>query len=54
MTAYAITASAVITKQAVEQMVGRKGNIESGELVSIEQSAGHVLSHAIYSRWSAS
>jgi 23S rRNA (cytosine1962-C5)-methyltransferase len=54
MTAYAITASAVVTHQAVEQMVGRKGNIESGELVSIEQSAGHVLSHAIYSRWSAS
>lgn len=54
MTAYAITASAVVTHQAVEQMVGKKGNIESGELVSIEQSAGHVLSHAIYSRWSAS
>ena len=54
MTAYAITASAVVTHQAVEQMVGKKGKLESGELVSIDQSAGHVLSHAIYTRWSAS
>lgn len=54
MTAYAITASAVITHQAVEQMVGKKGKLESGELVSVDESAGHVLSHAIYTRWSAS
>ena len=54
MTAYAITASAVVTHQAVEQMVGKKGKLESGELVSIDESAGHVISHAIYTRWSAS
>ncbi len=53
MTAYAITASAVVTLQAVEQIVGKKGNLESGELVTIEESAGHALSHAIYTRWSA-
>ncbi len=54
MTAYAITASAVVTHQAVEQMVGKEGNLESGELVSVDESAGHVISHAIYTRWSVS
>jgi 23S rRNA (cytosine1962-C5)-methyltransferase len=54
MTAYAITASAVVTHQAVEQIVGKQGKLETGELVSIDESAGHVLSHAIYTRWSAS
>ena len=53
MTAYAITASAVVTHQAVEQIVGGKGSLESGELITVEESAGHVLSHAIYTRWSA-
>ncbi len=53
MTAYAITASAVLTHQAVEQIVPKRGTLESGELVTIEESAGHVLSHAIYTRWSA-
>jgi len=54
MTAYAITASAVVTHQAVEQMVGKEGKLESGELVSVDESAGHVISHAIYTRWSVS
>lgn len=53
MTAYAITASAVLTHQAIEQIVPKRGTLESGELVTIEESAGHVLSHAIYTRWSA-
>ena len=53
MTAYAITASAVVTHQAVEQIVGKKGNLESGELITVEESAGRVLSHAIYTRWSS-
>lgn len=52
MTAYAITASAVVTHQAVEQIVGKKGTLESGELITVEESAGHILSHAIYTRWS--
>lgn len=54
MTAYAITASAVVTHQAVEQIVGKKGRLESGELISVDNSAGHVLSHAIYTRWTVS
>ena len=53
MTAYAITASALVTHQAVEQIVGKKGNLESGELITVEESASRVLSHAIYTRWSA-
>ncbi len=54
MTAYAISASAVVTHQAVEQIVGNKGKLESGELVTTDESAGHILSHAIYTRWSSS
>ncbi|MDD2521995.1 MAG: class I SAM-dependent methyltransferase [Anaerolineaceae bacterium] len=53
MTAYAITASAVVTHQAVEQIVGKRGKLESGELITVDESAGNVLSHAIYTRWSA-
>ena len=53
MTAYAITASAVLTHQAVEQIVGNRGKLESGELVTKEESAGHMISHAIYTRWSS-
>lgn len=53
MTAYAITASALLTHQAVEQIVGNRGKFESGELVTKEESAGHMVSHAIYTRWSS-
>ena len=53
MTAYAITASALVTHQAVEQIVGDRGKFESGELVTKEESAGHMISHAIYTRWSS-
>ena len=53
LTAYAITASAIITRQAVEQIVGKRGQFTTGELVTVEESAGHVLSHAIFTRWQA-
>jgi len=53
MTAYAITASALLTHQAVEQIVGNRGKLESGELVTKEASGGHMISHAIYTRWSS-
>ncbi len=54
LTSYAIQASAVVTHQAVaEMMKGFKGVIESGELVSVEKSKGRVLSHALFSRWSS-
>ena len=51
LTAYAITASAIITKQAMEEIVGKHGEFTTGELVTVEESAGHVLSHAIFTRW---
>lgn len=51
LTAYAITASAIVTRQAVEEMVGNTGVFECGELVSVEESAGHILSHALFTRW---
>ncbi len=53
LTAYAISASAVITAQAVEAIAGARGSIETGELVMRDESAGHMLSHALYSRWKA-
>ena len=53
LTAYAITASAIVTRQAVEEIVGSAGQFECGELVTIEQSAGHILSHALFTRWNA-
>ncbi len=54
LTAYAIQASAVITYQAMEAIVGdRNGEISCGELLTEEQSAGHLLSHALYSRWTS-
>jgi hypothetical protein len=37
----------------VEQIVGKRGQFTTGELVTVEESAGHVLSHAIFTRWQA-
>jgi 23S rRNA (cytosine1962-C5)-methyltransferase len=38
--------------QALEDMMkGLKGKVESGELVTREQSAGRLLSQAVYARW---
>jgi hypothetical protein len=34
-------------------MNGFEGNIEMGELVTREQSAGRLLSQAVYARWKA-
>jgi 23S rRNA (cytosine1962-C5)-methyltransferase len=54
LTAYAIQASAVIAYQAMLDIVAdRKGKITCGELVTIEQSAGHIISHALFSRWTS-
>ncbi|MCJ7696467.1 MAG: class I SAM-dependent methyltransferase [Anaerolineaceae bacterium] len=54
LTAYAIQASSVIPYQAMLEIVnGRKGKITSGELVTIEESGGHIISHALFSRWTS-
>jgi len=54
LTAYAIRASALSTHYAIEEMTrGLNGKLESGELVTVERSAGRVLSNALFTRWSA-
>ena len=51
-TIYAVRASAVHVAQAMEDMMdGLGGSIEMGELVTREQSAGRLLSQAVYARW---
>ena len=51
-TIYAVRASAIHVAQAMEDtMSGFQGKIEMGELVAREQSAGRLLSHAVYARW---
>ncbi len=52
-TVYAVQASAIHVGQALEAMMGDfSGNVESGELVTREQSAGRLLSQAVFARWS--
>ena len=51
-TVYAVRASAIHVAQAMEDMMqGFKGKIDMGELVTREQSAGRLLSQAVYARW---
>jgi 23S rRNA (cytosine1962-C5)-methyltransferase len=51
-TIYAVRASAIHVAQAMEDMMqGFGGKIERGELVTREQSAGRLLSQAVYARW---
>jgi len=51
-TIYAVRASAVHVAQAMQNMMDRfGGKIEMGELVTREQSAGRLLSQAVYARW---
>jgi len=51
LTAYAIQASALIPYQALQEVVGNQGDLTCGELITIEESANHVLSHALFARW---
>ena len=51
-TIYAVRASAIHVAQAMEDMMNRfGGEITMGELVTREQSAGRLLSQAVYARW---
>jgi 23S rRNA (cytosine1962-C5)-methyltransferase len=51
-TLYAVRASAIHVAQAMEDMMdGFGGKIEMGELITREQSAGRLLSQAVYARW---
>jgi 23S rRNA (cytosine1962-C5)-methyltransferase len=54
LTSYAIQASALVPHQALQEIVkGLSGSVTSGELVSVDKSQGRILSHALFSRWSA-
>jgi len=51
-TIYAVRASAIHVAQAMEDMMkGFGGKSDMGELVTREQSAGRLLSQAVYARW---
>jgi 23S rRNA (cytosine1962-C5)-methyltransferase len=53
-TLYAVRASAIHVAQALDEMMKKyKGEIDCGELVTREKSAGRLLSQAVYARWSA-
>ena len=52
VTVYAVRASAIHVAQALDEMMKKyKGTMDSGELVIEEQSAGRLLSQAVYARW---
>ena len=51
-TIYAVRASAIHVAQAMDEMMkGFGGKIDMGELLTREQSAGRLLSQAVYARW---
>ena len=51
-TVYAVRASAIHVAQAMDEMMkGFGGTIDSGELITREQSKGRLLSQAVYARW---
>lgn len=54
VTVYAVKASALHLAQALEGVLrGWGGSLDCGELVTREQSAGRLLSQAVYARWEA-
>lgn len=54
LTAYAIRTSALSLLYALDEMCeGHSGSLACGEMVNVEQSAGRLLSTAIFARWEA-
>jgi 23S rRNA (cytosine1962-C5)-methyltransferase len=52
LTMYAVRASAVHLYYALQGLMsGRQGKLDAGELVTRENSAGRLLSQAVYARW---
>jgi 23S rRNA (cytosine1962-C5)-methyltransferase len=52
VTVYAVKASAIHVGQALQGMMSEfEGKVECGELVTREQSAGRLLSQAVFARW---
>ncbi len=53
LTVYAVKLPAIHAQAILaEMMKGYRGNLECGELVTEEKSAGRLLSQAVYARWS--
>lgn len=53
ITAYAITTSALSIEYALRDILPPTGSFETGEMATCESSSGKLLSHAVFSRWSA-
>jgi 23S rRNA (cytosine1962-C5)-methyltransferase len=54
LTSYAIQASALVPHQALEEVLKPfGGHFSSGELVTVDSSQGHILSHSLYTRWTS-
>lgn len=54
VTMYAVQASAIHLGQTLSELMRpHGGQVDAGELVSREESAGRLISHAIYARWSS-
>jgi 23S rRNA (cytosine1962-C5)-methyltransferase len=54
LTVYAVKLPAIhVHTMLAEMMKGRGGDLECGELVTEEKSAGRLLSQAVYARWSS-
>jgi 23S rRNA (cytosine1962-C5)-methyltransferase len=54
LTVYAVKLPAIHAYSALAELVkGRGGNLECGELVTEEKSAGRLLSQAMYARWNS-
>jgi len=52
VTVYAVKASALHVGQTLQEMMAKfEGTVESGELVTREESAERLLSQAVYARW---
>ena len=53
LTSYAIQASALVPLQALQEVMRDfGGQMAGGELVTVDTSHGHILSHSLFSRWS--
>jgi 23S rRNA (cytosine1962-C5)-methyltransferase len=54
LTMYAVKLPAIHVYYAISEMIkGLGGNLECGELVTEEKSAGRLLSQAVYARWNS-
>ena len=52
ITAYAVKSSALTLHSAISDLMStRGGNLEIGELVTVEKSGGRLISNAIYAKW---